>query len=300
MLLTATTLTNAAIVVISVTNNQFTPANATVVVGDVVRFSFQQGFHNAISSGVANAVPNGAADINSGDPSGTNPRTYDYMVTTAGNYKYICEVHADAGSFTGMVATFTASGALPVLLKDFSVAANAEKKPSITWSTITEQNVADFTIRRSSDGFKYQDIGKITAIGNSTTLQDYSLVDNTLSQKDKYVYYSLAITDKDGKQTLSPTKSFKNPLSTAKLVMSVSPNPISRPGQLMIQFNAEKTGSLLVKVYNNAGQMVQETKMSAFTGLNNGHVHVCDLSAGIYTLQFTLDGVKESKRIVVQ
>ena len=82
--------------------------------------------------------------------------------------------------------------------------------------------------------------------------------------------------------------------------MSVSPNPIRRPGQLMIQFNAEKTGSLLVKVYNNAGQMVLETKMSAFTGLNNGHVHVCDLNAGTYTLQFMLDGVKETKRIVVQ
>ena len=300
MLLAATTFTNAAIVVISVTSNQFTPANATVVVGDVVRFSFQQGFHNAVSTGVANAIPSGAGPINSGSPSGVNPRTYDYTVTTAGDYKYICEVHADPGTFTGMVATFTATAALPVLLKDFYVAANAEKKPSITWSTVTEQNVADFTIRRSSDGFKYQDIGKITAVGNSTTQQDYSIVDNTLSQKDKYVYYSLAITDKDGKQTLSPTKSYKNPISTAKMVMSVSPNPISRPGQLMIQFNAEKTGDLLVKVYNNAGQMVQETKMSAFAGLNNGHVHVCDLSAGIYTLQFTLDGVKESKRIVVQ
>ena len=114
------------------------------------------------------------------------------------------------------------------------------------------------------------------------------------------MYYALAITDKDGKQTLSPTKSFKNPFSTAKMIMSVSPNPISRPGQLMIQFNAEKTGELLVKIYNNTGQMIQQTKMSAFVGLNNGHVHVCDLSAGTYTLQFTLDGVVEGKNIVVQ
>ena len=303
MLLAATTLSKAAIVVISVTSNQFTPANVTVTVGDVVRFSFQQGYHNATSANVANGVPSGAADINSGSASSVNPRTYDYTVTTIGNYNYICEIHANpagGGIFTGMVAAFTATAPLPVLLKDFSVAVNPEKKPSITWSTVTEQNVADFTVRRSSDGFKFQDIGKVVAIGNSTTQQDYSLIDNTLSQKDKYVYYALAITDKDGKQTLSPTKNYKNPTSTAKIVMSISPNPISRPGHLMIQFNAEKTGDLFVKVYNNAGQMVQETKMSAFEGLNNGHVHVCDLSAGIYTLQFTLDGVKESKRIVVQ
>ena len=36
VLLTATTIANAAIVVITVTSNQFSPANVTVVVGDVV------------------------------------------------------------------------------------------------------------------------------------------------------------------------------------------------------------------------------------------------------------------------
>ncbi len=293
------TFTNAATIIISVTSNQFSPSNPTVVVGDIVRFSFVSGFHNATSSGVTNPVPAGAADINSGAPSGINPRTYDYTVTKAGNYKYICEVHADAASFTGMVATFTATPPLPVSFKDFLITANAEKKPAVTWSTITEQNVDHFTIRRSYDGFKFEDIATITAAGNSTTEKNYSSVDNTISSKNKYVYYSIAVVDKDGKTTYSPTKSYKNLLAISKLIMSVSPNPISRPGQLMIQFNAEKDGELQVKIYNANGKLVATNKMSANTGLNNGHVHVCDLSAGTYTLQFTLDGVKETKKVVV-
>jgi plastocyanin len=293
------TFTNAATVVITVTSNQFSPANPTVVVGDIVRFSFQSGFHNASSLTVSNAVPAGAAAINSGSPSGTNPRTYDYTVTVAGSYKYICDVHADGPSFTGMVATFTATPALPVVFKDFLITANAEKKPAINWSTLTEQNVSHFVIRRSYDGFKFEEIATVNAAGNSTIEKNYSLIDNSVSAKNKYVYYAITVVDKDGKITYSPTKSYKNPIAVAKLIMSVSPNPISRRGQLMIQFNAEKDGELQVKIYNSNGRLVATNKMSAYTGLNNGHVHVCELSAGTYSLQFTLDGVKETKRVVV-
>lgn len=296
----ALTNTRAATIIISVTNTQFSPANPTVVVGDVIRFSFIDGFHNATSNNVANALPAGAAAINSGAPSGTNPRTYDYLVTKAGNYKYICEVHADASSFSGMVATFTATANLPVLLKDFDVAASTDKKVLVNWSTLTEQNVNYFSVRRSSDGFAFQELAKVSAVGNSTTLQTYNYTDNTLLAKDKYVYYSLAITDKDGKLTYSPVKSFKNPLAITKMLVSVGPNPITRPGQLMVQFNADKAGEMLVKIYNNSGQMIGQHKMSAFVGLNNGHVHICDLAAGNYILQFTMNGLKETQKIIIQ
>src|SRR5438128_1289821 len=85
---------NATTHVVEVTNNQFSPSNILdVFVGDVVSFHFIEGFHNAISTGVTNGVPAGAAPINSGDPSNVNPRTYNYTVTEAGTYKYVCQVH---------------------------------------------------------------------------------------------------------------------------------------------------------------------------------------------------------------
>jgi len=40
--------------------------------------------------------------------------------------------------------------------------------------------------------------------------------------------------------------------------------------------------------------------MSAVVGLNNGHFHVGDVPAGVYTIIFSMDNFKESYRVVVQ
>jgi plastocyanin len=290
----------ATIITVEVTNNQFNPASITnVTVGDVIRYHFVLGFHNAVSATVANSLPAGADPINSGDASGNNPRDYDYTVTAIGDYKYVCEVHGDKTAFTGMVGSFTASAALPTTLKAFNLATAANKKPLFKWSTVTEENVSHFSLRSSYDGFKYNEVGKVKAVGNSTTEQAYSFTDNSVPDKYKYVYYILAMIDKDGTEKLSKVLVFKNPLGIGKLITQIGPNPIKRPGQLMIQFNSEKSGNILTRVFDESGKMVLETKMTAYPGLNNGHVHVCDLNPGIYTLQFSLDGIKENKRIIV-
>ncbi len=165
----------AGVFTVQVTNNQFTPAhipNATV--GDVIRFEFVSGFHNATSVGVASAIPLGASALNSGTPSGTNPRTYNYTITVQGTYKYICEVHADPASFTGMVGTFTAGAALPATLKEFRLFTTTNKKPSFSWTTLTELNVSHFSLKKSTDGITYAEVAKVGAAGNSTIEQSYS------------------------------------------------------------------------------------------------------------------------------
>ena len=292
------TFSKAAVVVITVSSNQFSPSNPTVQIGDIVRFNFIGGFHNVTQVGVTDAAPAGAAPVESGAPA-SGARTYDYTVTVAGLYKFYCEVHADPGSFTGMVGMFTASIPVPVELKDFRVIVTAQNKPLLSWETLTEQNVSHFSIQKSTNGFNYTEVGNVTAVGNSVTLQAYSFTDNTITAKEKYVYYILKIIDRDGKFKITPVKMFKNPNAIARLVTSIGPNPISRPGQLMVQFNSEKNGSIAVKVFNASGKLVTKMSMTAFTGLNNGHIHVCDFNPGTYIIQFEMDGIKEMKRVVV-
>lgn len=299
-LLACQLITSATVYTVSVTSNQFSPANIpNVQVGDIVRFSFESGFHNASSLGVSGGVPVGAADLYSGDPAAES-RIYDYNVTTAGTYKYICDVHGDASSFTGMVGTFTASAAVPATLKEFKIATDNNKHALLSWKTVSELNVAYFSVRMSTNGFTYDEVARVTASGNSAAENSYTFTHTKVPAKFKYVYYVLATVDKDGKEKISEVRSFKNLLTTAELVTSVSPNPISRPGQLMIQFNADKTSELVAKVYDANGRLAAETKMSAFPGLNNGHIHVCNLSAGTYTIKFNLDGITQSKKILVQ
>ncbi|MGG9972139.1 T9SS type A sorting domain-containing protein [Ferruginibacter sp. SUN002] len=284
----------ASIITIAATNFQFSPSNVNVNVGDVIHFTFS-GFHNASSNGVAGGVPIGATAIFSGSLGSVT--SYDYTVTAAGTYKYVCELHGDAGSFTGMRGQFTASTTTPVILNKFNVVA-ADKKALLNWTTATEVNTDHFSVRRSTDGINFTEIAKVKATGSSTAIQNYSYTDNNVGNS-RFVYYELAIVDEEGGEKLSEIKMFKNTHATNKLITKVSPNPITRPGQLMVYFNADKAGSMNVKVLDAAGKLVYDTDMSALPGLNSGHVHVCDFNPGVYTLIFSMGDMKETKRVVV-
>ena len=260
-----------------------------------MRFKFSVGFHNASSDGAV--IPAGAPAIYSGGISG-GTRNYDYTVTGSGTYHYYCEAHGtpDGG---GMAGQFTASVPLPVTLKSFNVTLSDANKPIVQWTTAIEKNVLYFSIRSSTNGKDFVETGRINAKGNSINEQQYSFTDNNVSNKFRYIFYELVTVDRDGLLAYSSIKTLKTTFAASRLIMQFGPNPIKRPGQLMVQFNAEKEGTMQVNVFDAAGKKALQTSLSAFPGLNNGHVHVCDLAPGIYTLQFSNEGLVETKRLVV-
>ncbi|MES2588139.1 MAG: T9SS type A sorting domain-containing protein [Bacteroidota bacterium] len=93
---------NATIHVVNVASNTFTPSSIpTVIVGDTIRWNHVSGSHTTTSS--AQSIPAGAAVWNSPITS-SNP-TFDYKVTVAGTYGYICTPHAGMGMVASFVAT---------------------------------------------------------------------------------------------------------------------------------------------------------------------------------------------------
>ena len=287
---------SAKIIAISVTNYQFTPANTNVTVGDTVRFTFISGTHNATTNGVSGGLPAGAVAVYSGGIGAVS--SYDYITAVTGTYKYVCELHGNAATYTGMVGQFTVSSIVPVTLTQFNIEPDG-KKPLLTWATTTEQNADYFSIRSSTDDIHFTEIGRVNASGNSSDEKFYSFIDNTITSSNNFIYYELAIVDKNGNEQLSPIKLFTNPNSTTKLIEQLSPNPISRPGQLMVYFNSQKEDMLNVNVFDATGKQVLTTNMEAVQGLNSGHIHVCNFAAGIYTLVFTMNGLKETRQVVV-
>jgi plastocyanin len=274
---------------VQVANFQFTPANVNVTVGDTVKWIWVDGFHTTTST----TVPNGAAtwdqSINS------NSTTFSYKVTVEGAYSYLCNIHP-----TQMLGTITASGTMPVVLSDFAITSTKANTALISWITATEQNTDRFEIMRSTNGSNFEKIATVAAKGNTSTVSRYSYTDNAVPGNYQYLYYYLSIVDKDGKKSLSSIALFKNINGSPKLIVSLSPNPISRPGHLMLQFNSDKQNSMHVQLLDASGKMVKQADMSAVAGLNNGHFHIGDVPAGTYTIIFTMDAQKESYKIVVQ
>lgn len=277
---------NAATYVVSVANFQFSPSNLNVLVGDVIRWEWSSGFHNTVST----AVPAGADPWSSPFLSAGGD-TYEYTITVAGAYDYYCEIHG-----FGMSGSFTASGTVPVSMSGFSLSTK-NNRPFLSWTTQAEANSAYFSVRRSYDGNIFTEIATVAAAGNSSVVKNYSFTDAGVKGTAKYVYYELGITDRDGKVQLSPIKLFKNNEGSKKLITSLSPNPVTQAGHLLIQFNADATGILLARITDISGKLVMSSALSATVGVNNGHIHIADLATGNYIVQFSLNGVTETFKI---
>lgn len=271
--------------VVTISNFQFSPANLNVVVGDVIRWEWVEGFHNTTSV----TIPGAASTWTT--PVSTSGFSFEYTVTTAGTYDYQCDPHS--GFMTG---SFTASGTVPVTLSAFNISTQS-RKPYLSWATQTESNSDYFAVRRSYDGKVFTEIGRVPAAGQSSGIQNYSFADMDVRSNNRYVYYELRITDRDGKYQLSPIKLFKNNEAVKKMITSISPNPVTGAGHLIIQFNADDKTMLHAKVMDITGKQVLVTQLSTSPGVNNGHIHLGDLAAGNYVVQFTLNGKTETHKI---
>jgi hypothetical protein len=161
-------------------------------------------------------------------------------------------------------------------------------------------NLSYFSVQKSIDGKDYTEAGRINAIGNSDVQQSYSFKDENLDMNARYIYYMIKAVDRDGKYRFSSVKLIRNDAAAKKLITSMAPNPVSKDvGHCMFQFNADRNGEMKAVVIDPNGKTVMKLALSANKGINNGHIHMADLPTGIYTIVFSLDGLKETKRVMV-
>lgn len=285
--------TKAAVQIVNVADVQFSPATFSVAVGDIVRFVWLNGAHTSTSV----TVPMGAATWNASLDGGVfgGMSQFDYTVTTEGSYTFQCTPHAGLG----MTGSFTAAIALPIKLADFMVKSLDKGKVLASWKTLTEENSDYFLIERSEDGKKFNEVGRVNAAGNSNTVLNYGYTDQTINPQLRYLYYRLKTIDIGGKSAYSPILLLKMNSSNNKIIVRISPNPVMAGDHIELWFNADKTGKLLAQMYDAAGRLVYNTEMSAFTGVNFGHLHIHDLTKGIYFLKLSNGQNSESVRVVV-
>src|SRR5205823_7768905 len=156
--------------------------------GDIVRFTWVDGFHTTTST----SVPAGAATWDH-NLDNSNP-TFDYTITVAGSYSYQCNPHAALG----MVGTFSvaATGIAPVKLVNFAAIAFSNTV-RLSWKTLTETSTDHFSVQISYDGINFAEAGTVKAAGNSTSELTYSFTVANISPSKRFIYFRLLTVDKD-------------------------------------------------------------------------------------------------------
>ncbi|MDB5283749.1 MAG: C-terminal target protein, partial [Bacteroidota bacterium] len=163
---------------------------------------------------------------------------------------------------TGYVTSFSpftigghTSFALPVELLSFEAVAEG-KTVETKWSTSIEINNAYFTVEKSVDGNEFTEVGRIDGAGNSTSLLNYSMVDN--SPFTGLSYYRLRQTDFNGKFSLSNTVSV-NIAGTSEPSVVMYPNPAHDQVSIRV---SNMTAPLELSVFDIEGRQVMNKKIT--------------------------------------
>jgi len=181
---------------------------------------------------------------------------------------------------------------LPIELIEFT-AIKVGAFVQLDWSTATEINNDYFTIERSIDGKKFEEILTEKGAGNSSSRLDYRRYDE--KPQLGYNYYRLSQTDFNGESESfnievvnfdGSLNSENNP--TAE--MTLYPNP-TEGNELMLRIDKVNGSEVVVEVMTSEGQLISQQQFFLETETTNYKVEILQgkvLAAGAYYLKVIL------------
>jgi len=231
------------------------------------------------SSGIGTTL---VADINPG-LSDSDPDIFFFV----NNGKLL--ISADNGDIPFARDLYVLDGLLPlpVNLLQFSVV-DRQADAFIQWSTTGEINSRDFIVQRSDDGITFANIGKISAMGISTSKINYNFIDAGIINSGKAkLYYRLNQRNRDGSESLSRiiTLDLKGRhLFTIRLLQ----NPVKTALPVMVTGGGQR---LVFSIKDYSGKTLYTSQAANLNGFIS--IPVSNLATGSYIL--VVDGGQERK-----
>ncbi len=173
---------------------------------------------------------------------------------------------------------------LPVNLKSFSAEKAGERMARLNWVSATEINVSHYEIERSMDVVTFENVGRVSAYGNSTISTAYEFFDKKVPsvRTNTIVYYRLKMVDLDGTFEYSDIRgvNFGNDQSVG---VSMYPNPTSQFLNLDIsKGSSEEKGEL--QVFDALGKLILSKKVIG-SGIET--IDMGRMSNGVYHVVLT-------------
>ncbi len=173
---------------------------------------------------------------------------------------------------------------LPVELLSFD-AEPANGMVNLSWATASEINNNYFTVLRSKDGEKWNDLTYVAGAGNSSSTINYATVDK--NPFTNISYYQLKQTDFDGEVSYSDVR-LVNLRSGSENETVPFPNPTRGVINLKVDPEAE------IEIFNALGQNIT-SRLKPNRDKENVEVDLTDLDKGVY---YVLTGQKTFKVVL--
>src|SRR5690606_6590053 len=148
-------------------------------------------------------------------------------------------------------------------------AKKANQSVIITWSTLTEKGTSHFIIEKTVDGKVFEEIGKVQAIGSSSSKQSYHFTDNNPVSGNNI--YRIKSIDFNGYAEYSNMIAVS--LSTGGSIM-VYPNPADNYISIL-----NSKADLKIRINSSTGKVVKTTESAS------DQIDISGLSPGVYLLK---------------
>ena len=159
--------------------------------------------------------------------------------------------------------------ALPVNLGALN-ARLVNQRVLLSWRTLSENNVAFFAIEKSGDGRTFHPIGRVVAVGSSSSMREYGFSDSTVA--DNKQFYRLQLVDKDNRFSYSNVV-WLDPKGTHKTFVHLYPTHLSPSQPFTVQIMSEKAQSISMQLLTPDGRIIQEFSKRLASGTNTFLFH---------------------------
>ncbi len=236
--------------------------------------------------------------IKNNDPCGTTLTNSTHVrPVIAGRYTQSTFGHAiqfNVNSFSSFYF-FNSSSTLPFELITFTgKAINSSSK--LEWVVANQQDIATYTVERSTDSKNFAEIGTVNAKDGSNTIT-YNFTDFDAASKGNTVYYRIRANESNGggKYTQTISVNFGSILITS---LSLMPNPVQNKTTAIINATADETAQL--KFIDNTGRIVKVMNVSLVKGKNNFILDISNLKTGLYYIDVTGKAISEKTKLIKQ
>jgi hypothetical protein len=197
--------------------------------------------------------------------------------------------------YTGTFSPFAimeSSFPLPVTLINLSVSCESSKV-ELSWQTASEWHSDYFQVEFSIDGTEWLVLEKVTAAGNSTSLQQYTYSDLTPSRLMRY--YRLKQVDINGQYEIY------GPIASECIVdgmdFTIYPNPSSTSATIQLLNTKKETAE--IKLLDISGKEFWSQELELVNGTTSMVLSTENLAPGIYIIVLSSkDGILTNKLVV--
>ena len=166
----------------------------------------------------------------------------------------------------------------------------------LNWTIVSNQSVSSFEVEKSTDGKDFKTIAVLVATESFNT-ENYTYSDTAISA-DKIMYRLRVLIRRSQNDFYSRTIFVRSKMKLDDNIR-IMENPVR--DRLSFNYNSAEAQQAAIKIYNLAGKILVNQKISSFKGNNSITIPLSSgFAPGIYVLELNTDIESQTLKFVKQ